>query len=197
MADTDAAVPPVAVFKKRGAKAKANLRKRPATPPPASDSDDSDYTSSADESGQRVKRRRKTAAAVAAASSRDHTAAAAATTELSATVFAADRGRDLGSSNDATKQTNWFDEASELSSKNLLGSTRAMRPKGDDLPDGSYRGLANQTSFIQRNPNAPTRTVGPIKAATNIRTITITDMAPDVCTDYKKTGMFFFLLCHS
>ena len=183
MADTDAAVPPVAVFKKRGANAKANLRKRPATPPPASDSEDSDYTSSADESGQRVKRRRKTA--VAAASSRDQAAAAP---ELSATVFAADRSRDLGSSNDATKQSNWFDEASELSSKNLLGSTRAMKAK-EDPPDGSYRGLANQTSFIQRNPNAPTRTVGPIKAATNIRTITITDMAPDVCTDYKKTGM--------
>ncbi len=33
----------------------------------------------------------------------------------------------------------------------------------DDLPDGRYRGLANQTSFIQRNPNAPTRTVGPVQ----------------------------------
>ncbi|KAK6714387.1 hypothetical protein SNK04_005330 [Fusarium graminearum] len=49
---------PVAVFKKRGAKGKANIRKRPATPPPA-DSDDSDYSSSEDESGQRVKRRKR------------------------------------------------------------------------------------------------------------------------------------------
>ncbi|EEY15868.1 pre-mRNA-splicing factor cwc-24 [Verticillium alfalfae VaMs.102] len=49
-----------------------------------------------------------------------------------------------------------------MSSKNLLGSTRAA-------PDGTYKGLANKTSFVQRNPDAPSRTVGPIKAPTNIR----------------------------
>ncbi|KAH8884258.1 hypothetical protein GQ53DRAFT_401820 [Thozetella sp. PMI_491] len=179
---------PVAVFKKRGAKGKANLRKRPATPPPAADdSNDSEYSSSEDESGQRVKRRKKNATVTA--SSKDNNPATGK--DLSTTVFAADRNRDLNSSNDATKQSNWYDEDQELSAKSLLGSTRTMAKK-DNLPDGTYKGLANQTSYIQKNPDAPTRTVGPIKASTNIRTITITDMAPDVCTDYKKTGFCGF-----
>jgi len=30
--------------------------------------------------------------------------------------------------------------------------------------------------------------VGPVKASTNVRTITVTDFAPDVCKDYKQTG---------
>ena len=94
--------------------------------------------------------------------------------------------RALNSSNDATKQTNWFDEgkADDLSAKNLLGAAaRKSSSKDDAAPDGIYRGLANQTSYIQRNPDAPNRAVGPIKAPSNIRTITITDMAPDTCKD--------------
>ncbi|KAI1102448.1 hypothetical protein F4804DRAFT_313096 [Jackrogersella minutella] len=185
----NAPIAPVAVFKKRGAKGKANIRKRQATPPPASDSDDDDYTSSEDEAGQRVKRRKKNTAVVNA-SSRDN--AARADRSNGATVFEADRSVLITSTNDATKQTNWFDEDS-----NLLGKTRPL-PKTRDAPeppaqpDGTYRGLANQTKFIQRNPDAPNRTVGPIKAATNIRTITVTDFAPDVCKDYKQTGFCGF-----
>ncbi|KAG7291547.1 RNA-splicing factor [Staphylotrichum longicolle] len=217
MADTEttsgdapvAPIAPVAIFKKRGAKGKANLRKRPATPPPANDSDDSDFSSSEDEAGQRIKRRKRNTGAVAA-SSKDAAAAAAPGAgkhdNLSATVFEADRNATLDSGkHEATKQSNWFDESADgaLSARNLLGSTRAMR-KGhssssttttaaaDAAPDGTYRGLANQATYIQRNPNAPQRTVGPIKAPTNIRTITITDMAPDVCKDYKQTGFCGF-----
>lgn len=173
---------PVAVFKKRGAKGKANIRKRPATPPPA-DSDDSDYSSSEDESGQRVKRRKKTATVTV--SSKDNVSASR---DLNATVFSADRSVPITSVNDATKQSNWYDENSKdaLSTKNLLGSTRAVAK--DSQPDGTYKGLANQTSFVQKNPDAPSRTVGPVKASTNVRTITITDYAPDVCKDYKQTG---------
>ncbi|KAI1505944.1 hypothetical protein F5X99DRAFT_366635 [Biscogniauxia marginata] len=182
------AVAPVAIFKRRGAKGKANIRKRPATPPPAnnSDSDDSDYTSSEDESGQRVKRRKKNTAVVTA-SSKNNTASTR--NDLSATVFEADRSVPITSTNDATKQTNWFDEDS-----NLLGKTRPL-PKSNsntDAPDGTYKGLANRTTFIQKNPNAPNRTVGPVKAATNIRTVTTTDFAPDVCKDYKQTGFCGF-----
>ncbi|KAK7413998.1 RNA-splicing factor [Neonectria punicea] len=183
MADShDAPVAPVAVFKKRGAKGKANLRKRPATPPPA-DSDDSDYSSSEDESGRRIKRRKKTATVTA--SSKNNVTGSK---DLSATVHAADRSVLITSANDATKQSNWYDEDSKdaLSAKSLLGSTRTASK--DAQPDGTYKGLANQTSFIQRNPDAPNRSVGPVKAPTNIRTITIMDYAPDVCKDYKQTG---------
>ncbi|KAI2605449.1 uncharacterized protein GGS25DRAFT_515670 [Hypoxylon fragiforme] len=189
-AATDAPIAPVAIFKKRGAKGKANIRKRPATPPPAnSDSDDDDYTSSEDEAGQRVKRRKKNTAVVTA-SSKDN--AARTKQDHGATIFEADRSVPITSTNDATKQTNWFDEDA-----NLLGKTRPL-PKSNDTPevtrqpDGTYKGLANQAKYIQRNPNAPNRTVGPIKAATNIRTITVTDFAPDVCKDYKQTGFCGF-----
>lgn len=180
---------PVAVFKKRGAKAKANFRKRPATPPPAnSDSDDSDYTSAEDDQGRKVKRRKKNTGIITA-SSKDHPAA---DKDVSASVFSADRNVPISNSNDATKQSNWYDEDAKdaLSAKNLLGSTRAV--PDTQAPDGTYKGLANQTSFIQKNPNAPKKHVGPIKAPTNIRTITVMDYAPDVCKDYKQTGFCGF-----
>ncbi|KAI0419610.1 hypothetical protein F5X98DRAFT_334539 [Xylaria grammica] len=184
-----APVAPVAIFKKRGAKGKANIRKRPATPPPASnsDSDDSDYTSAEDEAGQRVKRRRKNTTVVTA-SSKNNTSSAP--NEHSAVVFEADRSVPITSTNDATKQTNWYDEDAKL-----LGKTRPL-PKssasGESAANGTYKGLANQSTFIQKNPNAPDRKVGPIKAATNIRTVTTTDFAPDVCKDYKQTGFCGF-----
>jgi RING finger protein 113A len=73
--------------------------------------------------------------------------------DLFATVFTTDRNAPLTSTNDATKQSNWFDE---------------------DLKD------------------APIRSFGPIKASTNVRTITVTDFAPDVCKDYKQTGFCGF-----
>lgn len=175
----DAPAAPVAVFKKRGAKAKANIRKRAATPPPA-DSDSSDYSSSEDEAGHRIKRRRKDKSSNVTTSTKT---SAAADTDLSATVFKADRSVPITDSNDATKRTNWFDaeDKDSLSTKNLLGTTRSAQPQ--ELPDGKYKGLANKPSFIQKNPDAPSRTVGPVKAPTNIRTITITDFAPDVCKD--------------
>ncbi|KAH6855269.1 hypothetical protein B0I37DRAFT_364381 [Chaetomium sp. MPI-CAGE-AT-0009] len=194
-----APIAPVAIFKKRGAKGKANLRKRPATPPPA-DSDDSDFSSSEDEAGQRIKRRKRNTGAVVASSKGNTAAAASDNTNLSATVFEADRTRSLDTGKlEATKQSNWYDEDdTNLSSRNLLGSTRAMKnsttPNNtNDPPDGTYKGLANQTRYTTHNPDRPpARTVGPIKAPTNIRTITITDMAPDVCKDYKTTGFCGF-----
>lgn len=174
----DAAVAPVAMFKKRGAKGKANLRKRPATPPPANSDSDSDFSSSEDEAGGRVKRRKKNATVTA--SSRD---ASARNKDISASVYTADRSVPITSANDATKQSDWYEAESKdsLSAKNLLGSTRSLGK--DSEPDGTYKGLANQTSFIQKNPDAPKKSVGPIKAPTNIRTITVTDFAPDVCKE--------------
>ncbi|KAH8648513.1 hypothetical protein BX600DRAFT_475367 [Xylariales sp. PMI_506] len=183
----DGPIAPVTLFKKRGAKARANIRKRPATPPPA-DSDDSDYSSSEDEAGQRVKRRKKSSTVTA--SSRNNT-----TSKLpeSATIFEADRSGAITSTNDATKQSNWYDE----DEKNLLGKTRPLKGSSSEVAppgqsDGTYKGLANRTTFIQKNPNAPSRSVGPIKAPTNIRTVTTMDFAPDVCKDYKQTGFCGF-----
>lgn len=205
MADQEPAAP-VAIFKKRGAKSKANLRKRPATPPPASDSDSDAFSSSEDEAGHRIKRRKKTApSAAVTASSRNDAAARHGVDEAIAreTIFEADRASAAAldtARRDATKGAEWFDEQPDndnggrrLDAKGLLGSTRAMpAPAAAAAPDGTYKGLRNQTSYIQRNPDAPSRTVGPVKAPTNIRTITITDMAPDVCKDYKQTGFCGF-----
>ncbi|KAL2758392.1 hypothetical protein ACRALDRAFT_1075009 [Sodiomyces alcalophilus JCM 7366] len=180
---------PVAVFKRRGVKGKANIRKRPATPPPANSDSDSDYSSSEDDAGQRIKRRKKNTGAVTA-SSRNN---AAKPQDLSATTFSADRSVPISSANDATKASNWYDEDANdaLSAKNLLGSTRSGANQAD-APDGTYRGLANQTSFVKKNPDAPNRTFGPVKAPTNIRTITVTDYAADTCKDYKLTGFCGF-----
>ncbi|PSS03268.1 hypothetical protein BD289DRAFT_421681 [Coniella lustricola] len=186
---SDAPAVPVAVFKKRGAKGKANLRKRPATPPPANSDSDSDYSSSEDDTGRRIKRHKKNSGAVTV-SSKDNAGPAE---DISATVFSADRKVPITVSNDATKHSNWYDDSSKdsMSAKSLLGSTRAI-PGDPTALDGTYKGLANQTSFIQKNPNAPSRTVGPIKAPTNIRTVTVMDYAPDVCKDYKQTGFCGF-----
>lgn len=182
----EAANAPVTMFKKRGTKGKANIRKRPTTPPPVNSDSDSDYSSSEDESGRRLKRRKRTA--VVTASSKT-ASAGAGDRDISATVYTADRSG-ITNSNDATKQTNWYDEEAEgaMSAKNLLGSTRSSSAAKDSQPDGTYKGLANQTSFIQRNPDAPQRQVGPMKAPTNIRTVTFMDFKPDICKDYRLTG---------
>ncbi|KAL6718741.1 RNA-splicing factor [Lecanora helva] len=171
------------LFKKRGNK---NIRKRAATPPPASDSE-SGYTSTEDED-RRIKRRRKTAIITASSS----TAPKATPADISTTTFTGERSTQISESNDATKTSNLYADP-DLDAKNLLGTTRAQPPKSDpETNDGNYKGAAGYKSFIQKNPDAPNRSVGPIKAPTNIRTITVTDFAPDVCKDYKQTGFCGF-----
>ena len=176
------------LFKKRGAK---NIRKRPATPPPAAASDsESGYTSTEDE-GRRVKRRRKTAIVTASSTS----SSKAKTEEFTATKYSADRSAQISETNDATKTSNWFDESGR-DVKSLLGTSRNRPVQLDKATessnDGTYKGAASYQSFIPKNPNAPSRAVGPVKAPTNIRTITVTDFAPDVCKDYKQTGFCGF-----
>ncbi|KAF2426588.1 hypothetical protein EJ08DRAFT_651688 [Tothia fuscella] len=186
----DIAEAPAVTFKKRGAK--ANLRKRAATPPPASDS--SEYSSSEDEAGCKIKRRKKSAVVTASTAN-----AKSSTTfsDLQTTKFAADRTAVIEEVNDATRTSNWYDEK-DLSAKSLLGKTRALPAKTEEsstevaAPDGKYKGNAAYSNFISKNPNAPNKLVGPMKAPTNIRTITITDFAPDVCKDYKQTGFCGF-----
>lgn len=195
-AESTAAAPPaagvpVALFKKRAPK--SNFRKRPATPPPASDSG-SEY-SSEDDAGHRVKRRRRRAGVVTASSAASR---ARATDDLETTKYAADRSATIESSNDATKQSNWYDETASdaLSARSLLGSTRPKPADGSPSTiaanDGTYKGASQYQSYIQKNPNAPSRQVGPVKAPTNLRTVTIVDLQPDVCKDYKQTGFCGF-----
>lgn len=176
---------PVALFKKRINKNKSSIRKRAATPPPASDSE-SGFESSEDESGARVKRRKKNSAVVTASSKDNKTHAS----DLTPTIYEAKRDG-ITSANDATKSSEWFEEGvnDSMSAKNLLGSTRAM-----PTTSGTYHGLAAQKSqtFIQKSSDAPSKSIGPIKAPSNIRTITVTDFAPDVCKDYKQTGFCGF-----
>jgi RING finger protein 113A len=176
--------PPQVTFKKRSAKAKTSLRKKAATPPPTGDSD-SDFTSSDDDEGRRIKRRRKNATVTASSASNNLAAHRKADDENAVYTAAAP----LVSSNDATKQSNWYDEGENngLSAKELLGKTRATAATAPSA-DGTYRGTGNYQSFVRKNPDAPSKQFGPTKASTNVRTITLTDMAPDVCVDYKKSG---------
>lgn len=174
------------LFKMRAPK-KSNMRKRPATPPPASDS--SQYSSSGDEEGHHIKRRRKVVGVTASSEA----PAREPREDIEAPKFAADRSAHIESTNDATKQSNWFDEAKNgaVTEQSLPGTTRP-RSGAEHQADGTYKGSSNYQSFIQKNPNAPSRQLGPVKAPTNIRTITVTDFAPDVCRDYKQTGFCGF-----
>jgi len=188
MVDVNPSADAQPLFKKRTART-STIRKRPAIPLPASDS--SGYTSSEDNEGRQIKRRRKTTGVTASSG----ISSKPGLDDLEATKFAADRSGQIESTNDATRQSNWYDESSRdsLSAKQLLGTTRAKPSTGGEVEnDGTYKGAASYQSFIQKNPNAPNRQVGPVKAPTNIRTITVTDFAPDVCKDYKQTGFCGF-----
>ncbi|KAF2197149.1 hypothetical protein GQ43DRAFT_444492 [Delitschia confertaspora ATCC 74209] len=158
---------PALVFKKRTPK--GVVRK---AAPARSDSDSSG--SDVEDNDGRVVKRRKTASKILKVSSADQKAQ---TSYEGTTKFDADRSAKIEASNDATKQSNWYDENTEdaLSAKNLLGTTRS-KPE----------------SLIKKNPDAPSRQMGPQKTSTNVRTITITDYAPDVCKDYKQTGFCGF-----
>lgn len=172
------------VFKKRSGK--ANPRK--VAPPPRSASATSDSDSGSDREDGRSIKRRKTGAVVNASS----TIQKSKYQVEGATKYAADTSTTIADSNDATKQSNWYDENAEdaLSARNLLGKTRA---KIDDelAADGTYKGQKSYSNFIQKNPDGPK--VGPVKPTnTNVRMVTQIDYAPDVCKDYKQTGFCGF-----
>lgn len=168
MADTE---PPVVKFKKRGTKAAP----RKTAPPPRSDSDSSSGSEAEGGETRVVKRRKLNDNALKASTSEQQSKS-----ELEGTTkYEANRSAVIEASTDATKQSNWFEETADdaRSSKNLLGSTRA---------------LTKPQSYIEKEPNAPERKVGPQKAASNVRTITMVDYTPDVCKDYKQTGFCGF-----
>ncbi|CAK7204273.1 RNA-splicing factor [Sporothrix eucalyptigena] len=177
-----AEVVPIApvLFKARGRKGKSNMRKRSPTPPPAKDSDsDSDSDRSSDEGRNAIreaKRRRKNGAGVISAStegpsSRNTNSLVA---ELEQPLHYTDRSTLLADSDVATKRSHMFDDKSTKKDASTTSASVAPTP-------GALMGGV-----------APAKSVGPVKAAANIRTITFTDFSPDVCKDYKQTGFCGF-----
>ncbi|KAK4684753.1 hypothetical protein P7C73_g5414, partial [Tremellales sp. Uapishka_1] len=78
-------------------------------------------------------------------------------------------------------------------------AVRAVEPHTDtplsscqdgEIDDGLYHGTANYLSHIALRPDSISSKMktGPIRATSNIRTITLIDYQPDVCKDYKETG---------
>ena len=198
---------PAVSFKKRTNK--STQRKRPTTPP--ADDSASSLSSSEDESGHRIKRRKTAGVAVGSSApqqqnKQNHLDSVEQDEAGSSKVtsYAADRTVALNGSNDATKHSDWYEEKQAqgrngaTSSKNGgNGKDSVARPsKEKTAPDGSsgtYKGVAGyQQSFNAKNPDAADkgkRSFGPTKApASNVRTVTTMDFAPDVCKDYKKTG---------
>ncbi|KAK3067677.1 RNA-splicing factor [Teratosphaeriaceae sp. CCFEE 6253] len=175
----DVALP---AFKKRTNKT-SNIRKRPATPPPDNAASDSDYTSD-EEAGVRIKRRKREGLA--------HTGAVRR--ELQSlckfSAFAADRTATLTATDDATKTSNWHTEAANAAETARLRAQHARETQDSADADGVYKGAAGYSNFMpsDREPGAGGKLAGPVKGSTNVRTITVTDFAPDVCKDYKQTG---------
>ncbi|KAI9652258.1 MAG: RNA-splicing factor [Alyxoria varia] len=205
--DTTLAPTPT-LFKKRTNK--STQRKRPATPPPDDNpSDSSSLSSSEDESGRRLKRRKTGGVAVGSSAQQQPQQQQQKPLEEAegtskSTSYAADKTSALHGSNDATKHSNWYEEANGSNNPHAdkpPGSTKTKRGNQEkDTPtttntnaDATYKGTSSYQSFIAKNPNAPSKTLGPTKApASNVRTVTTMDFAPDVCKDYKKTGFCGF-----
>ena len=178
MADTASATTPV--FKKRAKN--SNIRKRPATPPPEdSNSDESDYTD--DEQGARIKRRKKEGVNITTEGAKREVVTS------KYTAFQADRSTNISTNDDATKASNWYTDAA-LAAKDGSKTKPDTETIVPEATDGTYQGTAKYSTFIQKNPEK--KQLGPQKAPTNVRTITVTDFAPDVCKDYKQTGFCGF-----
>ena len=102
-----------------------------------------------------MKRRRKNVAVTAssAAETSQRKTTAAELQKSAAASESAAPAAPLGQTNDATKQSNWYDEG--LDEKGLLGTTRAKpgTTAENAAADGTYKGTSNYQSFIQKNPN--------------------------------------------
>lgn len=170
MADTEV---PVVKFKKRGAKAAP----RKAAPPPPTSDDDSSGSDGEGEDGRVVKRRKVNGHALKASTADQQQSKSALE---GTTKYQANRDATIQVNDDATKASNWYENDNAghvLSAKNLLGNTRALsKPQGP----------------TEKDESPPERKVGPQKASSNVRTITMTDYTPDVCKDYKQTGFCGF-----
>jgi RING finger protein 113A len=182
----DATVTAPVVFKKRAAR--GNIKKRAATPPSASS--ESDYSSGGggeDEPGTntRIKRRRKGGLQTSVSTSSKPSSSSSHTNLAKNTQYVGDRSATITNLDDATKTSNW---------SHVDETTTAQQ--GEDAEgeekNGNYKGAKGYGNFIKKNPEKVNKTVGPTKAPTNMRMITLVDFAPDVCKDYKQTGFVSF-----
>ncbi|TGZ85014.1 hypothetical protein EX30DRAFT_337441 [Ascodesmis nigricans] len=186
--------PPVTFFK-RSSKAKPKFRKRAATPPSASSSSDSDSDTP---DGPRAIKKRKTGSAITASSASSQLAASNAPeiapihTNTSSTITSS-------AADEATKRSDWYDadKHSKESSTHRADADLIGKPDAAAVAalaeSGKYAGAAAYGNFIARNPDREKQgPKGPLRASANVRTITITDYAPDVCKDYKLTGFCGF-----
>jgi RING finger protein 113A len=103
--------------------------------------------------------------------------------------------KDVGERTLATRSANWDLDRDEGGAREDSSIKRArLDENGNLLPDdGLYHGAKGYTNFIKPDPNANRSSkmkAGPIKATSNIRTITVTDYQPDVCKDYKGESSF-------
>ena len=153
--------PPVILFKRRGPAAKGNLRKR------VRNNDDS---SSSDEEVPRHNFKQKKSNAGAAATL---VGAKSIEDEPSAITTAADGKTSTRiKSDDATKQSHWFDDDLKAAPGSEAAHDKLQVP---------YKGLTTTAP--------PKKSIGPTKAApSNVRMTTMIDFSPDTCKDYKQTG---------
>lgn len=201
MAET---APPV--FKKRGNK--STIRKRPATPPPASDSDHDSFDSDSDnENTTRIKRQKRQSTNTASTETNANPSRHSHDPSKSATTYTADRSSKLAKEDDATRTSNWNNSTSTAAASSEPETARAtarQQAQPGQPGDGVYRGAKGYSNFVAKRgdqqsqeeqkdgASAQAKTVGPVKSASNVRTITVTDFAPDVCKDYKQTGFCGF-----
>ncbi|KAF8453494.1 hypothetical protein BGX38DRAFT_1058792, partial [Terfezia claveryi] len=179
-------------FFRRNNKSKSSIRKRPATPPPApaSDDDDSDSDDSNDDKIHRRIKRQKQSGISDASTIITGRGGRGADDEIVPSGFNV-KSKAIISTNDATASTSYHNEneSEYLARKNQ----KSPSPAATDLSNtGTYKGASSYSDFIKRSEDAPKKPTGPLKAPTNIRTITVTDFAPDVCKDYKQTGFCGF-----
>lgn len=83
-----------------------------------------------------------------------------------------------------------LNEVGEIESAMRVVTITDFDAQDGEIDDGLYRGAANYLPTINKRTDVMDTKMktGPIRATTNIRTITLVDYQPDVCKDYKETG---------
>ncbi|ORY28130.1 hypothetical protein BCR39DRAFT_535567 [Naematelia encephala] len=177
---------PVVAFKKGPSRRPAQTRKRSSSPQEvtASEPSTSDATvvrptkkSLANPLVQGSKRRREI---------NDENALGGGLDELD---YKADGGLIRAGDEFATRANDWDleNEDGQVEKKQKI----KLNEDGEIVTDdGLYRGAANYLPTINKTRELLDKKMktGPIKATSNIRTITLVDYQPDVCKDYKETG---------
>ncbi|KAK8853087.1 pre-mRNA-splicing factor CWC24 [Kwoniella newhampshirensis] len=87
----------------------------------------------------------------------------------------------------ATRANDWDLEGQD---DGALKEKKIRLNEDGDIDDGIYRGASNYLPTINKTRELLDKKMktGPIKATSNVRTITLVDYQPDVCKDYKETG---------